>query len=94
MSKNQNIDHEAFDLSEDITEDNDLFTEEEYLISTLNSVSEIIVSDDFYNRNKHLICNMINDLYDRHNRRGDMPPRLAGRAVEIFFSSITKVGLR
>ena len=95
MSENQsNIDREAIDLQEEAESREGIFSEEEYFIVSLNSVSSDILPDEFYNRNKQLIRNMANDLCDRHNRQGDMPPELAGRCIEVFFSSITKFGLR
>lgn len=94
MSKNQtNIDHEAIDLRPEV-ELGDVLTEGDYAIQTLNAVSEVILSDEFYNRNKLLIKNMMKDFHDRHNRQGDMPPKLAGRSLEAFFSAIAKFGLR
>lgn len=88
--KNHNIDHEATNLQQE----DFALTEEEYFIAVMNSVSELIISDEFYHRNRQLIHNITNDFRDRHIRQGDMPPRLAGRSVEIFFSGISKFGFR
>lgn len=91
-NQHQNIDHESiYPLKQE--KDNGL-TEEEYLIQTLNCVSESIITDNYYERNKRLIRSISDGLHDRHNRRGDMPPKLAGRVIEIFFVSIGKFGLR
>jgi len=94
MSENQsNIDHEAIDLRSE-EEIQDILTEGDYIIQTLNAVSANILSDEFHNRNKTLIHSMIKDFRDRDNRQGDMPPKLAGRSLEVFFSAIAKYGLR
>lgn len=87
------IDHDAIDFAVEEASDRYL-TEEEYLIQAFNSVSATIIPDSFYERNWELIRNATNDLHDRHSRQGDMSPKLAGRVLEIMFSSIGKFGLR
>lgn len=95
MRKNQNqIDHEAMDLSDELETSMEIFSEEEYLISTMNCISEDILSDEFYERNRSLIRDMSNGFFIRNRRQGDMPPNVASRSFEIFFSSLAKFGLR
>lgn len=93
LDQNQNIDLEATDYNRQEDSVNS-FTEEEYLIEVLNRISPAILSDEFYEKNKDLIRGISDGFYDRHMRRGDMPPILARRSIEIILSSVAKFGWR
>lgn len=75
-------------------EEQDQFTEEAYLIDTVNLIPVEVLSDEMYERNRYLIKSMTDNFCDRHNRHKDTPPLIAARCLGIFFSSITKFGLR
>lgn len=92
MNENQKYPHSGDINSQE--EEQERFSEESYLIDTINQIPEEILSDETYERNRSLIKNMTDNFCDRHNRHGDMPPAIAARCLIVFFSSITKFGLR
>jgi hypothetical protein len=69
-------------------------TDTEYAYEVFNAVSEDIISDEYFDRNKGLLFAISNELFELNVKSGKIPPERATRIIEGVFSSINKHGLR
>jgi hypothetical protein len=73
---------------------NDQMTEEQFFFELFDSMSEDVISDEYYNKNSELLSVISGTLFDINQRSGGMPPAMARRVLEGIFSNILKIGLR
>ncbi len=70
-------------------------TEEEYFYEVFNTISDSVISDEYFDRNARLISAISSSLFDINSiTDGAIPPSLARRIIEEVFSNINKHGLR
>jgi len=70
-------------------------TEEEYFYEVFNTISDSIISDEYFDRNSRLLSGISNSLFDINSiTNGAIPPSLGRRIIEEVFSNINKHGLR
>lgn len=70
-------------------------TEEEYFYEVFNTISDSIISDEYFDRNSRLLSGISSSLFDINSiTNGAIPPSLGRRIIEEVFSNINKHGLR
>lgn len=70
-------------------------TEEEYFYKIFNTISESVISDEYFDKNDRLLSSISSSLYDINQMtRGSIPPELGRRIIEEVFSNILKHGIR
>lgn len=69
-------------------------SEEHYFYEMFDVLSEDVISDEQYNRNKLLIDEISNLFYDLNSRQNKLSPETGRKVLEIIFSSIEKYGFR
>lgn len=70
-------------------------TEEEYFYEVFNTISDSVISDEYFDRNSRLLSGISSSLFDINSiMNGAIPPSLARRIIEEVFSNINKYGLR
>jgi hypothetical protein len=79
---------------EDYNEDGKNITDEEYFYEVFNTMSEDIISDEYFDKNKALIIDISNSLHEIYSRTGKIPPNMAKRIIGGFFSAIKRNGIR
>lgn len=79
---------------EDYNNDNVEMTDEEFFYEVFNTVSDEVISDEYFDRNKALIIDISNSLHEIYSRTGKIPPNMARRIIEEFFSAIRRNGIR
>lgn len=93
MDKNTQI-----DFIESEIHDNDLLDtqmrEHRYFIDIFDTISESVVTDEYYDKNQELFAVITDVLFDINERSGKIPPELARKVIEGVFSSIQKIGIR
>lgn len=75
-------------------EDDFNLSEEEFFFEIFNTISDEVISDEYFDKNKQLLIDISNGLFDTNSRNGDMPSELARRVIEGFFSAIKRNGIR
>jgi hypothetical protein len=83
----------------DYTEEEDDYIENQssdelYFFEVFNTISEDVISDEYFDKNKRLLIDMSNLLYDMNSRNDNLPPDLARRIIEGFFAAIKRNGIR
>tara|TARA_R110000772_G_scaffold59348_7_gene134394 strand:- start:1342 stop:1617 length:276 start_codon:yes stop_codon:yes gene_type:complete len=89
----QNIPMEEFDTGNDMT-DNIQLRENKYFLDIFNTISETVITDEYYDKNEELFGVITEIFFDINERTGSMPPAMARRILEGIFSNILKHGLR
>jgi hypothetical protein len=75
--------------------DNFFQTEEEYFYKIFNTISESVISDEYFDKNDRLLSSISSSLYDINQMTGGtIPPEIGRRIIEEVFSNILKHGLR
>jgi hypothetical protein len=70
-------------------------TEEEYFYKIFNTISESIITDEYFDKNDKLLSSISSSLYDINIiTEGKMPPELGRRVIEEVFSNVFKHGIR
>lgn len=70
-------------------------TEEEYFYKIFNTISESIITDEYFDKNDRLLSSISSSLYDINIiTGGKMPPELGRRVIEEVFSNIFRHGIR
>ena len=69
-------------------------SDEQYFFEVFNTISEDVISDEYFDKNKRLLIDISNNLHDMHERTGTIPPQRARRIIEGIFSSIKINGIR
>lgn len=81
----------------DLIEDDDMevmSSDEQYFYEVFNTISEEVISDDYFDRNKRLLIDISNMFYDMNSRNDNVSPAFARRIIEGVFSSIKRNGVR
>lgn len=81
----------------DLIEDDDIeigSSDEQYFYEVFNTISEDVISDEYFDRNKRLLIDISNMFYDMDSRNDNISPEFARRIIEGIFSSIKRNGLR
>lgn len=83
-------------MDEELNEDGRFneISEEEYFFEVFNTISEELISDEYFDRNKGLLIDISNTLRDMDIRNSEMPPNLARRVIEGVFAAIQRNGIR
>jgi hypothetical protein len=84
---------EGYDVTDDSTDDIQL-KRNKYFIDIFNTLSEDVISDEYYDKNEELLGSTVDMLFDINERTGNIPPVTARRVLEGVFSNILKYGLR
>ena len=63
-------------------------------LDIFDSVSESVITDEYYDKNEELFGVITEVLFDINERSGKIPPELARKVIEGIFSSIQKIGIR
>lgn len=70
-------------------------TEEEYFYKIFNTISESVISDEYFDKNDRLLSSISSSLYDINQiTGGSIPPETGRRIIEEVFSNILKYGIR
>lgn len=70
-------------------------TEEEYFYKIFNTISESIITDEYFDKNALLLSSISSSLYDINSvTNGSLPPDLGRRIIEEVFSNIFRHGIR
>ena len=69
-------------------------TEQEYFFEVFDTISDSVISDEYFDKNAELLSVALGMLYDIDQRTGGMSPEMARRVLEGIFSSILKIGIR
>ena len=65
-----------------------------YFLDIFDTISESVISDEYYDKNAELLAVISEMFFDIEERTGRMPPEMARRVLEGIFSNILKYGLR
>jgi len=84
---------EDFDLIHNDTDSEEL-REGRYFIDVFDTLSETVITDEYYDKNEELFVVISEMFFDINERTGKMPPEMARRVLEGIFSNILKYGLR
>jgi hypothetical protein len=70
-------------------------TEEEYFYKIFNTISESVITDEYFDKNALLLSSISSSLFDINSiTDGALPPDLGRRIIEEVFSNIFKHGIR
>ena len=68
---------------------------EEFMEDSWDYVSEMVVSDDFWDKNMEFIREVTFEIYRLQQRYYvNFDAKIAGKTLEIFFSNIVKYGIK
>lgn len=67
---------------------------EDYFVECWNSISDTVVSDEYYARNETLMNSITEDFYYIHDKSGRFPPEVAKSVIIAIFSNISNIGVR
>jgi hypothetical protein len=70
-------------------------TEEEYFYKIFNTISESIITDEYFDKNSLLLSSISSSFYDINSvTNGSLPPDLGRRVLEEVFANIFRHGVR
>lgn len=84
---------EEFDTGNDML-DNIQLRENKYFLDIFNTISETVITDEYYDKNEELFGVITEMFFDINERTDNIPPAMARRILEGIFSNILKYGLR
>ena len=70
------------------------FAEEYYFAEVFNTISDEIISDEFFDNNNALLSDVSDQLCELNEKLGCLPPDKGRRIIEELFAAIRRHGIR